>query len=186
MADKGGIQLLSETRRKLDLSTPGENKIMTIGLIVLVVVFIIYGGLYWYRGHLTNNLTNLDATLTSLEEQRNKKTEQSLSIFQKQTQLISQMLRSHLYWTEGFAKIESLLQNQIQFETFTASSTEGVLNFKALAANYTVIAKQIAAFSSSDAVEDVTLNNVNTLTNGKLQFNMNIKFKPESFLAKKK
>lgn len=186
MADKGGIQLLSESRKKIEVFVPGSNRILNFGFGVLVLSLVIWGGLRWYRSYLTNSLTALDGELLALEQQRDKKTEQALSIFQKQNVLISEMLKKHLYWTEGFAKIEALLSPQIQFETFSASAIQNTIDFKALAANYTAIAKQIAAFTSSASIEDVTLSNVANLTNGKLQFNMNIKFKPETFLSKNK
>ena len=185
MADRDGLQLLPETRRKIEIITPGENRMLIIGAVVFAVAAVLAGGLYFYKNSLENKLVSLDAEMVALEQQRNKQAEQNILVFNKQVSMLSELLNKHAYWTTGFSKIEGLAQNQIQFDNFTATAADNRIDFKATAANYTTIARQIAAFVSDESIKDVNLNKVNTLTNGRLEFTMQILFDRSKFLSKK-
>ncbi len=184
MADRGGLQLLPETRKKIEVITPGENRLITIGGVVLVIIVILAGGLYFYKNSLEDKLLVLDTEIIALEQQRNKQAEQNILVFNKQASMLSNLLGNHAYWTTAFSKIEGLTQNQVQFNTMNASLVNKRLDFRATAANYTTIARQIAAFLSDESITDVSLNQVSTLTNGRLEFNMQITFNGNKFLQK--
>ena len=184
MADNGGLQLLPETRKKIDIRVPGENRMIVIGSIFLIITLVLITGLYLYKNSLESELSSLDTQIVALEQKRDKKTEQSILVFNKQATLLSKLLNDHVYWTTGFSKIERLVQNQVQFENITTSLADNKVDFKAIAANYTTIARQIAAFASDESIEDVTLSKVNALTNGQLEFSMKISFNKNKFLKK--
>lgn len=164
---------------------PGENKMIVTGSVVFAIIIILAAGLYFYKNSLENKLSSLDAEMTTLEQQRDKQAEQNILVFNKQVSMLSSLLSDHPYWTSGFSKIESLTQNQVQFENMTTSLAESKINFKAGAANYTTIAKQIAAFLSDESIKDVALNRINTLTNGQLEFTMQILFDKNKFFKNK-
>ncbi|MBI4158614.1 MAG: hypothetical protein HY505_03305 [Candidatus Yanofskybacteria bacterium] len=184
MPDQGGLQLLPETRRKIEIITPGENRLITIGGIIFTIVAVLAGGMYFYQNNLDNKLTSLDTEIISLEQQRNKQAEQNILIFNKQISMLSDLLNKHAYWTTAFSKIEGLTQSQVQFDSMTATLANNKIDLKAIAANYTTIARQIAAFLSDESVTDINLNRVNTLTNGRLEFTMQIIFDRSKFLTK--
>ena len=185
MADQGGLQLLPETRKKIEITTPGENRLITAGGVILLITLVFAGTLYFYMKSLENKLEVLDTEIVALEQRRNKQSEQNILIFNKQVSMLSNILNSHAYWTTAFSKIEGLLQNQIQLNNMTTSLSDSKIDFGATAANYTTIARQIAAFLSDESVKDVALNRVNTLTNGQLEFNMQIIFDGTKFLKSK-
>ena len=185
MADQGGLQLLPETRKKIEITTPGENRLITAGGVILLITLVFAGTLYFYMKSLENKLEVLDTEIVALEQRRNKQSEQNILIFNKQVSMLSNILNSHAYWTTAFSKIEGLLQNQIQLNNMTTSLSDSKIDFGATAANYTTIARQIAAFLSDESVKDVALNRVNTLTNGQLEFNMQIIFDRTKFLKSK-
>src|SRR3989344_201782 len=168
MPDQNGLKLLPETRRKIEVRIPGENRLIYIGMVVLVLVAVVIAGLYFYRSSLENKKNDLDAEIASLEKQRNKNVETNLLTLSKQLSLISTLLDSHIVWSKALGKIENLLQPQVQFLSFAAAVSDNRFEFKALATNYTVVAKQIAAFVSDDSIKDVSLTNVHVLTTGKL------------------
>ena len=89
---------------------------------------------------------------------------------------------SYVLWSKALNKIEGLLQPQVQFLSFSAAVSDNRFEFKALATNYTVVARQIAAFVSDDSIKDVVLNNVRVLTNGKLEFNIKLDFDKTKFI----
>lgn len=184
MADKGGLQLLPENRKRIDIVIPGENRLTYIGAILIVLVLVVAGGLWLYSESLATKITNQVDELASLEKTRNPDAEKKLITLSKQFSITSQIIKNHAYWSIGLSKIESALQNNIQFKSFTATLTEGSLNIQALSDNYTTIARQLAAFIADDSITDVTLNGVNALTSGKLDFNTKITFDKTKFLNK--
>lgn len=182
MADQNGLQLLPETRRKIEIKVPGENRLINAGITVLVLMLVLVGGLYFYKSTLEDKKTGLDAKIINLEKDRDKKVETNLLILSKQLSLISTLLDSHIVWSKALSKIENLLQPQVQFLSFSAAVSDNRFEFKALANNYTVVARQIAAFVSDDSIKDIALTNVHVLTSGKLEFGIKLEFDKTKFL----
>ncbi len=182
MPDQNGLQLLPETRRKIEVKVPGENRLIYAGTTILVLMLVVTGGLYFYRGTLEDTKSRLDAEIINLEKDRDKKIETSLLTLSKQLSLISTLLDSHIIWSKALSKIENLLQPQVQFLSFSAAISDNRFEFKALANNYTVVARQIAAFVSDDSIKDVSLTDVHVLTTGKLEFSIKLEFDKTKFL----
>lgn len=182
MPDQNGLQLLPESRKKIEIKVSGENRLIYTGISVLVLVLILTGGLYFYKGTLEDKKIGLDAGITNLEKERDKKAESNILTLNKQLSLISRLLDSHVLWSKALAKIEGLLQPQVQFLSFSAAVSDNRFEFKARAVNYTVVAKQIAAFVSDDSIKDINLTNVHVLTDGKLEFNIRLDFDKTKFL----
>ena len=145
-------------------------------------MLIVTGGLYFYKNGLEVQKTGLDEQISVLEEQRDKNAEGNLLTLSKQLSLISNLLDSHIVWSKALGKVEGLLQPQVQFLSFAAAVSDNKFEFKALATNYTVVARQIAAFVSDDSIKDVALTNVHVLTTGKLEFSIKIEFDKTKFL----
>lgn len=182
MLDQNGLQLLPETRRKIDINVPGENRLIYTGITVLVLMLVLMGGLYFYKNTLKETKADLDAKIISIEKNRDKKAETNLLTLSKQLSLISSLLDSHVVWSKALGKIENLLQPQVQLLSFSAAISDNRFEFKALANNYTVIARQIAAFVSDDSIKDISLTNVHVLTSGKLEFSIKLEFDKNKFL----
>ena len=182
MPDQNGLQLLPETIRKIEVKIPGENRLINTGIAVLILMFVLTGGLYFYRSTLEDKKTELDAKIVNLEKDRDKKVEANLLTLNKQLSLISTLLDSHVIWSKALSKVEGLLQPQVQFLSFAAAVSDNRFEFKALANNYTVVARQIAAFVSDDSIKDIALTNVHVLTTGKLEFSIKLEFDKIKFL----
>ncbi len=182
MPDQNGLQLLPETRRKIEVKVPGENRFLYMGTTVLVLMLVLTGGLYYYKSTLENQKTELDEQIVNLEKNRDKNVEANLLTLSKQLSLISTLLDSHVVWSKALGKVENLLQPQVQFLSFSAAVLDNRFEFKALATNYTVVARQIAAFVSDDSIKDITLTNVHVLTTGKLEFSIKLEFDKTKFI----
>ncbi len=182
MPDQNGLQLLPETRRKIEINIPGENRLIYAGTTVLVLILVLVIGLYFYRDALRTKRDVLDSSIVNLEKGRDKKVEANLLTLSKQLSLISTLLDSHVIWSRALGKVENLLQPQVQFLSFSAAVSDNRFEFKALANNYTVVARQIAAFVSDDSIKDITLTNVHILTSGKLEFSIKLDFDKNKFL----
>jgi len=184
MADKGGLQLLPENRKRIDVKIPGENRMTYIGIGLIALVLVITGGLWLYSNNLSKQITEQDAQIANLETQRNnlKDAEQKLTILSKQIGITNQILQNHVYWSKGLSKIESALQTNVQFKSFSAVLGEQSVRIQAISDSYTTIAKQLAAFVADDSIKDISLDNVNSLTSGKLDFNSKIQFDKTKFV----
>src|SRR3989344_1834835 len=174
MSDQNGLQLLPETRRKIAIKVPGENRFISTGITIIVLMLVLSGGLFYYKISLENKMSGLDLELAALEKKRDNKVESNLLILDKQLSLISNLLDSHVVWSKALSKIESLLQPQVQFVSFSAAVGDNRFEFKALATSFTVVAKQIAAFASDPSIRDVSLNDVHVLTSGRLEFSVKL------------
>ena len=182
MADKGGLQLLPNTRKSIKIRIPGENRLVYIGGALIALVLVIYGGLWFYGQNLQSRVNDADNQLVSLDKSRNLQNENQLLTLSKQITTASQVLNGHVHWSNAFSKIEAELQPNVQFESISGLLSDDSMQIRAQTDNYSTIAKQIAAFVADDSIKDISLGNVSTLTNGKLDFSAKITFDQAKFL----
>ncbi len=186
MADKGGLQLLPETRRKIDVQVPGQNRLIVIGVILLALLGAVYGGLAWYKTSLNNQIAAIDAQTVDLAKQRDEKAEKNLTTLSKQMAITGQIIQNHIFWSTTLSKVEAGLAGSVQFKSFSAQAIDSSLHIRSITDTYATIARQLAAFTGTDGIADVSLEGVNTLTSGKLDFNTKIIFDKSKFLTKPK
>jgi len=182
MADIGGLQLLPETRKKIEVYVPGQNRLLKIGFLVVIIVAILYGGLFYYRSRIQGQVSDLDNQLTALENSRDKTAEKDLLAYRQYLGLAKPLLQSHIAWSVGMDRFQKLIQPQIQFESLAVNSSKGEYSFQAKAANYMTIARQIAAFYSDPNIQDVALGRVTGLSDGKASFSIKVIFDMQKIL----
>lgn len=184
MSDVGGIQLLPETRKKVEMKIPGENRPVVFASIFAGLILIVYFGLWAYNNKLKGDLDRIGAQLTELEKSRNKTEEANLLRVREQLKVVKPLIEGHVMLSEGFAKLQGLIHPQVYIDSLTAQIEKGEFVFKAYAANYATIAKQIAAFYSEETIKDVNLGKITGLPNGKLEFNIQLAFDIDKMLKK--
>ena len=186
MSDKGGLQLLPESRKKLEIKIPGENRLVQIGGILITLVLILGIGGKFYNHSLTNKVTDLDNQIKDIEAKRDKKGEQNLLIINRQISLLNKVFAEHIFWSKGLGILANSLENNVQFKNFSASTNESKINFRAATNSYSSIAKQIASFVSIDSIKDLSLDNISTLTDGSIEFSVTLNFDSGKFLKQPK
>lgn len=184
MADIGGLQLLPETRKKIEIRMPGQNKPLLWALLLLFLVFVAYGVLFFYNQSNMSNIDAIDQQISSIEKSRDRKQEAKLLDFNNQLAVVNPLLANHLIWSDAFVRIQGLVLPQVQFVNLNADYVSHKLVFKALAANYTVVARQIASFYGDAALTDVSLNKISSLPTGRVEMTMQITFDANKFLIK--
>ena len=182
MADKNGLQLLPENRKRLEINIPGENKLIYAGAALAVLVVLATVGLAFYNSRLNGQIDELDNQIREIETKRDKKTEENLVVLSKQLALLGKVFSEHIFWSQGFGILGNALQNSVQFQNFSTSLSEGKVTFRAVTNSYATIARQIASFVSHESIKDVTLDSVNTRTDGRLEMSMTLHFEPGKFL----
>ena len=185
MPDAGGLQFLPETRKKIDVKRPGQNRPLVFGFIVLGVVLGLYLGLSSYKESLLSEVTALSQQLSDLERARDKQLEIKLLDLNKQLAVINPLLNSHVFWSTAFIKIQSLVQPQVRFKSMNADGLSEKILITATTDTYTTIARQIASFYAIDSVADIILNKVQSQSTGDLEFSLQITFDSDKFLTNK-
>jgi hypothetical protein len=186
MPDVGGLQLLPETRKKIEVRVPGQNRPVVLSLIFALVILGLYFGLMFYNNSILSSVSQADEQLAALERSRDKKLEQKLLGLKNQLSVIAPLISSHLFWSQGLTKVQNLVQPQVQFKSINADSAAAKILFQATAASYTTIAKQIAAFYADDSITDIVLNKATSLPTGQVDFTMQLMFDQAKFLIKSK
>jgi len=184
MADQGGLQLLPETRHKVEVRREGENKMLVWGVIVLILVVGGFVGANFYLTTLEEDLGVLDNQYMGIENQRDKDAEIQITTLNKQLSLINNLLDNHVFWSNGFNKFEQLTLPSLRFKSLTGSSDAEKIDFKVTTRTYTDIAKQIAAYLTDESIIDVNINGTSALPNGQIDTDLSINFDSINFLRK--
>jgi hypothetical protein len=186
MPNIGGLQLLPETRKKIEISIPGQNRLLILSLVLAGLLVLTYVGLKMYENSIVSSLDPIDQELQNIEKSRDKEVETQLIGLGKQFATIKPLLDAHILWSQALTKVQRITLPRVQFQSLTSSASSKKFLFKAIADNYTTVAKQIAAFYGEDSITDLQLNRVATLTDGKVEFSMELVFDPSKFLNKAK
>jgi hypothetical protein len=183
MADRGGIQLLPETRKKIEIKIPGENRMLYIGSTALAVVVAVYVGLSWYVNTLNDELTTINASIINLK--RDKEAEKNLANLQKQTNLVAKLIDNHIFWTKALARVSGSIVPGVQMKSFSGVLSKKETFFKAVAPNYSTIARQLASLVADDGIVTLDLGNAKALNTGGYEFTVQMKFNPDKYLLKR-
>ena len=182
MEQGGTISLLPVSRRKLEISVPGENLPFYYGGALLLLVLLIFTGLKFYTSSLVSQLAEIENEINTIETQRDKKFEKEVLLLNKQFSLVGNVLQNHLVWSNVLISIQSLAEPQSQLKSVLGDVTKNKLEITGLAPSFTTVAKQIAALLSNEAIIDVSLNKVSSFSTGVLEYNMLVIFDKNKFL----
>lgn len=183
MPDKGGLQLLPESRKKIEVRVPGENRLVTVGAVVLVLALGALGYLYWYTGTVQARLKSTDAKLTQLEQTRDKNAEQKILALNRQFALLSDLLTGHIYWSQAFAKIEGLIQPQVRLTGLQGNLKGDTVTFQAEGASYTVVARQLAVLLNDPVIDNVEITKISLNKEGRVAFSITMGFVKDKFFT---
>jgi len=164
---------------------PGRNRSLILSFVVLALVVGLYFSLLEYKQLVFSTLTSIDGQLLDLEKSRDQQLEKQLLDLNKQLVVINPLISSHLFWSDAFIKIQSLVQPQVKFNSINTDTLGKKILIVAFAANYTTVARQIASFYTIDSVTDVILNKVQSLPTGQVELTMQLFFDPDKLLVKK-
>lgn len=173
------LEFLPEKTKRIDT---GAKMTFGPGILVLIIVFVLYGGLLFYNKILKNKVEELDVAFVNFNNARNKVEEARVDEVKSKLDQSQIFLEEHTLWSEGFKKIQQLTLPVVQFESLAASLPELKFEFKATAPNLTSIAKQSANFLADESISDVSINQIKVLTIGRTGFVIKITFDRNKFL----
>lgn len=182
MVHNQDIQLLPETRKRIDIKTPGGNKVLLSAIAFLILMLGV--GFYFSlrAGNLEKKVNSLNLDLANLESKRDEVFENNILITKQQLGLVSGYIDNHLYWTIMLIKLENLLQDKVQLTRldFQKLDDYNEVSMGGKTINYSTLAKQMAAFLSDSAIQDIELQGAETKSSGLVDFNMKLKIKSSS------
>ncbi len=184
MPGQGGLQLLPETRKRIEVRVPGENRYIGIGISIIVVVTIVSFMLNSYASTLQTKADDLTSQIARLNQQRDKKAEADILAFDRQSKLLTKLLGDHVYLTKAFDRLGNLVQTQVQIKSMKVDTDGARVTFSGVAASYSTVAHQIASFLADDSVQDVTLSTLKTGGNGIVEFGAEILLNQQKFFKK--
>lgn len=177
MPDNGeAIQLLSGSRRRLDVIVPGENRLIYFGLAVLILVGALFGIVSFYLSSLKDRVAELDNELVTLEGKRDKKFEKEALVWNRRLSLAGGLIKNHIIWSQAMHRVEAVTPSSVEFSNFHAVLQDNMVEVKATAPSYTVIARSIAALSANPVFTDVVLNKISGLPSGFLEYDLRVTF----------
>lgn len=185
MSGKDELKLLPGTKRKLGIKIPGENRFLYVGSAIFGAVLVVMFAFGRYQSSLEKQLGQLNNQLDESERTRDKKGEQNLKILKERMILVSNILEEHIYWTKAFSLLESLLQEQVRFKSFSGLTDDSKIRIQGQAANYTVLAKQLASFFTDRSIVDISLGKVSVSPDGMVEFSLEITFNKSRLIQKK-
>lgn len=185
MADAGGLQLLPETRKRIEVRVPGQNKPVFRSAIFVLVVIGIYFGFLIYQKSLSRQIDLVKEDFLKFEKSRDKENEQKLLDFKDQLANINPLLSGHIIASEAFVRLQRLIEPTVQFQNLGLDLAKGEYLFVAAADSYATIAKQAAAFYKDGGVTNVLVNKADNLPTGRVEFTMTLNLNLAEFFQAK-
>ena len=182
MPESVGLQLLPETRKRIDVYIPGQNRAVVLSVSVLVLVLVVGGVLFFLNRSVTADMESINSQLTALEKSRDTNQEKKLLQIKEQLATANTLLNTHIIWSNAFSRVQGHILPTVQFEQFSANMGKGEYVFQATADGFTSIAKQIAAFSTDDALLDVAVGQMQSSTTGRVSFSMILKLDTDKLI----
>lgn len=183
MADSGGLQLIPQKKRTVEIRRPGENRLLYIGGAILLVFGGIGFAMSQYRGSVESGITEVTAQIEQVaaESRALREDKQKLRILASQLSTATTLVENHIFWTKGLQRVENRLRGDIQITALNANIQDKQLDIRAKSRSFTAIARQISSFYQDNAVLDVSLSRSSANTDGTIEFSMFVKFNEFTF-----
>jgi hypothetical protein len=178
----GGLQLLPETRRRVEIKGKKKRGSIFLGVFLIILVVAGYVAADFYLTSLNDELGVLDEQVSGIEQRRDKDAESDVKTLNSQLALIGNLLDGHVFWTEGFDRMEDLTVPQLRFVSMNADAAKGEIAARVQATSYSELAKQISSYFADDAIESVDVSGITLLGTGQVEASLLIKFNKSKFL----
>ncbi|KAF0190310.1 MAG: Uncharacterized protein FD167_6133 [bacterium] len=168
------LQLLPGTKKRLGIKVPGENKFLYAGSAIFGAVLVTVFALGRQEVSLKANIKQINDEIVAQEQKRNKNDEAEIRSTKDRLSLIQDLIDKHVHWTQAFTWLEGMLQSSVQIKNVSMTA-EGDLDITGRATNYTIMARQIAAFLTDDRVIDLQIGKIGSNSEGMIDFDLSLK-----------
>ncbi|GEM_PF-3382864 len=154
----------------------GAGGLLTVGLMFL--------GLVLYQQRINNQEKEVTAKVNASEMIYNqlKAKEEALSAWSKKAVAIQGLFDNHVYWTNFFAKLQSVTSPDVYYKDIN-TAVDGSVALSAVAGSYLAVAKQYLAYQQADQIiKEVAITNMaGDQASEEINFSVKLRFFPEIF-----
>lgn len=154
-------------------------------MVVLVLVLLAYGGLYFYTKSNTKKLGEIQNSIkTAQADALNKEGRSELLVRQQQLTKLETLVDNHMYWSKLIPELARVTIKSAQYTSIEAKS-DGKLNLTVTLPNYAEIEKYMQIFDLSEYREQfsnvriVSIGTVQTEGSILTQLRLQLMFDPE-------
>lgn len=147
--------------------------------ILVVLSLLVYGGLSLYNKSLINQLEKIQSQIGEADKQRDIDFEKKAISLEKALNSLKIVLKSQVYWSNLFSKLEELTVPQVNLSNFNGRTEKNgfvSVTLDGSAAGYTYLAKQMVSFSQEKSISDIGVSGIKLGTEGGIEFVLNINF----------
>jgi len=146
-----------------------------MAFLFLLIVGILYGGVYFYKQGLIKTLDGLTRELAQLEESLDKQVIDEIVRVDKGLATARLLLQRHVYSSNLFALMEEQTLQDVYYTDFTyAFSQGGTVKVSGVADGFVTLHRQLEQFRSVPLITSVELGTVQLNQDGDVTFTINI------------
>ncbi len=153
--------------------------LLVFSILILIVVVVIWTGLFFYDKSLSSEKDTLDQKMAELKKTEDKEMVTKIISLENSLNLVKGLLVAHVYPSKIFAFLEELTLSNVVWEdfSFNAAGTEILLDGRAQ--TLSVVAKQILVFEGDERVSSVSVSGAQLDQAGGVSFSAKINLNPK-------
>lgn len=155
-----------------------------LGLILIGVILLITGGLYFWKYQLNNQAKAFNTELQKLTGQRDLSLENRLKDLNSVLEIFKGVLDDHRYWTQFFELLEAKTLNSVTFLSLDVDDLDNIVTLSGTAPSYSAMAQQVKIFEDTPNIVSVDSSNIGLSGKGKINFDLKIKFSKDILIKK--
>ena len=156
---------------------------LIISLFVLFAVLLATGGLYFYKGVMKNNITEMEKPLNLAKNRFEPAKIAELQVLDKRLRASSEILSKHIATTPIFSALEKLTMKTVRYTEFsyelgTEKNAPVKVKMSGQAIGYRSIALQSDLFTKNKNFIDPVFSNLTLDNNGSVLFDLEFSVDP--------
>ena len=169
------VSLIPKKKRKrvlsLNVGVFKKAKQVVASAGVLILVLVVYMGLWVYGGILQANIDGLGVDAKRLSREFNQEAEKNARLFASRLAQVTGLLDAHTHTSGIFKLIEEVTHRRVQFTSFRFNK-DGEVTVEGLTDGYVNFGQQIIALEANEAIHDLRVSNVSLNKKGQVVFSI--------------
>jgi hypothetical protein len=154
--------------------------LVIISILIFLTMILASGGLYFYKGVLTQNITKMESDLNLAKNRFEPAKISQLQLLDRRLNASSQILSKHIAISPVFQALESLTMKTVRYTKFDYSFVDDknpannkiIVNMSGQAIGYRSIALQADLFSKNKNLIDPVFSNLSLDNKGNVLFDL--------------
>ena len=160
----------------------GAWRLMFFMLFVFLVLLLSYFGLVLgYKKYIAAQIQEKDQELTELASQVPKGEQEEFLKFQFQLINLENIINKHILASKALPLLETNTNPQVYYSNADINVEEARIKLQAVALSYEILSQQIQAYQKMPEVIRYQMNSVRRSDDGRVQFDISLFLKPETF-----